>query len=189
MVVIVQENPANATIAISGNLKAGSCFDPEDKSGTAELTAEMVQRGTEKRSALQIAQESEYEMCIRDSPYKWPLLFLIASAFWNFLGGGVFGFMINLPIINYYEHATYLTSNHGHTALFGTYGMLAIALALFVWRGIVDVYKRQEGMLGRAGNGCPLALIKSTDGGGQWKSVNRAMSPSKETWQDLFPEY
>lgn len=60
MVVIVQENPANATIAISGNLKAGSCFDPEDKSGTAELTAEMVQRGTEKRSALQIAQESEY---------------------------------------------------------------------------------------------------------------------------------
>ncbi len=78
---------------------------------------------------------------IRDAgitfPYKWPLLFLIASAFWNFLGGGVFGFMINLPIINYYEHATYLTSNHGHTALFGTYGMLAIALALFVWRGIV----------------------------------------------------
>ncbi|OFX13578.1 MAG: hypothetical protein A2Z18_01755 [Armatimonadetes bacterium RBG_16_58_9] len=70
-------------------------------------------------------------------PYRWPLLFLMASAFWNFLGGGVFGFMINLPIINYYEHATYLTSNHGHTALFGTYGMLAIALCLFVWRGLV----------------------------------------------------
>jgi len=73
-----------------------------------------------------------------DFPYRWPLLFLIASSFWNFLGGGVFGFLINLPVVNYYEHATYLTSNHGHTALFGTYGMLAIALSLFVWRGLVS---------------------------------------------------
>ena len=92
----------------------------------------------------------EYK-AIRDAginfPYRWPLLFLIASAFWNFLGGGVFGFMINLPIINYYEHATYLTSNHGHTALFGTYGMLAIALALFVWRGLVRPEYWKEGWL------------------------------------------
>ena len=50
----------------------------------------------------------------------------------------MFGFLINLPIINYYEHATYLTSNHGHTALFGVYGMLAIALILFSWRGLVE---------------------------------------------------
>jgi nitric oxide reductase subunit B len=83
----------------------------------------------------------------RDFAYRWPLLFLIASAFWNFLGGGVFGFVINLPIINYYEHATYLTSNHGHTALFGTYGMLAIALALFVWRGLVRREYWREGWL------------------------------------------
>jgi len=82
-----------------------------------------------------------------DFPYRWPLLFLIASAFWNFLGGGVFGFVINLPIINYYEHMTYLTSNHGHTALFGTYGMLAIALALFVWRGLVRPEHWREGLL------------------------------------------
>ena len=73
----------------------------------------------------------------REFPYRWPLFFLIASSFWNFLGAAVFGFMINLPIINYYEHATYLTSNHGHTALFGVYGMLAIALLLFSWRGLV----------------------------------------------------
>lgn len=71
-------------------------------------------------------------------PYRWPLMFLVASSFWNFLGGGVFGFLINLPIINYYEHATYLTSNHGHTALFGTYGMLAIALCTFVWRSLIQ---------------------------------------------------
>lgn len=71
-------------------------------------------------------------------PYRWPLYFLVASSFWNFLGAGVFGFLINLPIVNYYEHGTYLTMNHGHAALFGTYGMLSIALLLFSWRGLVD---------------------------------------------------
>ncbi|MEW6441465.1 MAG: cbb3-type cytochrome c oxidase subunit I [bacterium] len=70
-------------------------------------------------------------------PYKWPMLFLVASAFWNFLGAGVYGFLINLPIINYYEHGTYLTMNHGHAALFGVYGTLSIGLLLFAWRGLV----------------------------------------------------
>jgi len=70
--------------------------------------------------------------------YRWPLYFLVAASFWNFLGAGVFGFLINLPIVNYYEHGTYLTMNHGHTALFGTYGMLSIALLLFSWRGLVN---------------------------------------------------
>lgn len=74
----------------------------------------------------------------KDFPYKWPLYFLVASSFWNFLGAGVFGFLINLPIVNYYEHGTYLTMNHGHGALFGVYGMLSIALLLFSWRGMVD---------------------------------------------------
>lgn len=71
-------------------------------------------------------------------PYRWPLYFLTASSIWNFVGAGMFGFLINLPIINYYEHATYLTANHAHTALFGVYGMLAIALILFSWRGLVE---------------------------------------------------
>ncbi len=70
-------------------------------------------------------------------PYRWPLFFLVASSFWNFLGAGVFGFLINLPVVNYYEHATYLTTNHGHTALFGVYGMLSISLVLFTWRSLV----------------------------------------------------
>ena len=74
----------------------------------------------------------------KEFPYRWPLYFLTASSVWNFIGAGIFGFMINLPIINYYEHGTYLTSNHGHTALFGVYGMLAIALILFSWRGLVQ---------------------------------------------------
>jgi nitric oxide reductase subunit B len=70
--------------------------------------------------------------------YKWPMYFLVASSFWNFLGAGVFGFLINLPVVNYFEHGTYLTVNHGHGALFGVYGMLSIALLLFSWRGMVD---------------------------------------------------
>ncbi|MFH1067999.1 MAG: cbb3-type cytochrome c oxidase subunit I, partial [Candidatus Glassbacteria bacterium] len=74
----------------------------------------------------------------KEFPYKWPMYFLAASAFWNFLGAGVFGFLINLPIVNYYEHGTYLTMNHGHGALFGVYGMLSIGLLLFAWRGCVQ---------------------------------------------------
>ena len=52
-------------------------------------------------------------------------LFLVAVNFWNFFGAGVLGFIINLPIANYYEHGTYLTVNHGHAALMGVYGNLA----------------------------------------------------------------
>ncbi len=83
----------------------------------------------------------------RDFPYRWPLYFLVASSFWNFLGAGLFGFLINLPIVNYYEHGTYLTMNHGHTALFGTYGMLSIALLLFSWRGLVEKAHWNDGLL------------------------------------------
>ncbi len=64
-------------------------------------------------------------------------LFLVGVNFWNFLGAGVFGFAINLPIVNYYQHGTYLTANHGHAALFGVYGNLAIAAMLFCGRWII----------------------------------------------------
>ncbi|MBI1357035.1 MAG: nitric-oxide reductase large subunit [Acidobacteria bacterium] len=64
-------------------------------------------------------------------PHRWAVMFLAAVGFWNFLGAGVFGFLINLPIVSYYEIGTALTSNHGHTAFMGVYGMLAIGLGLF----------------------------------------------------------
>jgi nitric oxide reductase subunit B len=63
-----------------------------------------------------------------------PFLFLIGVNFWNFLGAGVMGFTINLPIVNYYQHGTYLTVNHGHAALMGVYGNLAVATMLFCAR-------------------------------------------------------
>ena len=55
LVVIVQENHANKTVALSGLVRAGSVFDPEGKYGVAGLTAEMLGRGTETKSALQLA--------------------------------------------------------------------------------------------------------------------------------------
>ena len=75
------------------------------------------------------------------------MYFLVAASFWNFLGAGIFGFVINLPIINYYEHGTYLTMHHGHTAMFGTYGMLSISLLLFSWRGLIDRAHWKDGIL------------------------------------------
>jgi len=62
------------------------------------------------------------------------VLFLVAVGFWNFLGAGVFGFLINLPMVSYYEIGTQLTANHGHAAFAGVYGMLAIGLLVFALR-------------------------------------------------------
>ncbi|MRR06092.1 MAG: nitric-oxide reductase large subunit, partial [Deltaproteobacteria bacterium] len=69
-------------------------------------------------------------------PHKWTFYFLIAVGFWNFVGAGVFGFLINLPIISYYEVGTMLTPNHGHAAMMGVFGMLAVALMVFSMRQV-----------------------------------------------------
>ncbi len=68
--------------------------------------------------------------------YRWPLYFFISVAFWNLVGAGVFGFLINPPIVLYYIQGINTTPIHAHTALFGVYGLLAIALALFAVRHI-----------------------------------------------------
>lgn len=66
--------------------------------------------------------------------HKWTIYFLMAVGFWNFFGAGVFGFLVNLPIVSYYEMGTQLTANHGHASLMGVFGMLAIAVMVFVLR-------------------------------------------------------
>ncbi len=70
-------------------------------------------------------------------PHKWAVMFLIAVGFWNFLGAGIFGFLINLPIVSYYEIGTTFTANHGHGAMMGVYGMLALGFFMFVARYFV----------------------------------------------------
>jgi nitric oxide reductase subunit B len=70
------------------------------------------------------------------SEYKWPIYFFISVSFWNLVGAGLFGFFINPPISLYYMQGLNTTSVHGHTALFGVYGMLGIGLMLFCLRGL-----------------------------------------------------
>lgn len=67
---------------------------------------------------------------------KWAVYFLMAVGFWNFLGAGVFGFLINLPIVSYFEMGTTLTPNHGHAAMFGVFGMLALAVLVYCLRAM-----------------------------------------------------
>lgn len=68
--------------------------------------------------------------------YKWPIYYFIAVAFWNLVGAGLFGFFINPPIALYYMQGLNTTPVHGHTALFGVYGMLGLGLMLFCLRGL-----------------------------------------------------
>lgn len=68
--------------------------------------------------------------------HKWTIYFLMAVGFWNFFGAGVMGMLINLPIVAFYETGTQLTANHGHGALMGVFGMLALAMMTFSLRQI-----------------------------------------------------
>ncbi|MGC3947844.1 MAG: cbb3-type cytochrome c oxidase subunit I [Chryseolinea sp.] len=74
-------------------------------------------------------------------------LFLVGVNFWNFFGAGVMGFIINLPLANYFEHGTYLTVNHGHAALMGVYGNLSIAAVLFCCKLLIDPKAWRPGLV------------------------------------------
>ena len=71
-------------------------------------------------------------------PHQWAFYFLMAVGFWNFLGAGVFGFLINMPIVSYFEVGTILTPNHAHASFMGVFGLLGVALLVFACREVVD---------------------------------------------------
>ena len=77
-------------------------------------------------------------------PHRWAVMFLVAVGFWNFVGAGIFGFLINLPIVSYYQIGTALTANHAHAAMMGVYGMLAVGLAMFAFRYVIPADKWPE---------------------------------------------
>ena len=79
--------------------------------------------------------------------YRWPIMFFLAVSFWNLVGAGLFGFLINTPIALYYMQGLNLTPLHGHTALFGVYGMLGIGLMLFCLRGLKPTAMWHPGLL------------------------------------------
>jgi nitric oxide reductase subunit B len=68
--------------------------------------------------------------------YKWVVYFFVAVAFWNLVGAGIFGFMINPPIALYYMQGLNTTAVHAHGALYGVYGTLGLGLMLFCLRAM-----------------------------------------------------
>ncbi|TVP15526.1 nitric-oxide reductase large subunit [Shewanella sp. KCT] len=68
--------------------------------------------------------------------YKWAIMFFVATAFWNLVGAGVLGFLINPPISLYFIQGLNTTATHGHAAFMGVYGMLGVGLMLFCLRGL-----------------------------------------------------
>lgn len=79
--------------------------------------------------------------------YKWPIYFFVSVAFWNMIGAGLFGFMINPPIALYYMQGLNTTPVHGHSALFGVYGMLGIGLMLVCLRALIPGREWKDGWL------------------------------------------
>jgi len=70
--------------------------------------------------------------------YHWPFRFFAAVLFWNLVGAGLLGFLINTPIALYYMQGLNTTASHGHAALFGVYGMLGLGLVLYCMRGLTN---------------------------------------------------
>jgi nitric oxide reductase subunit B len=94
--------------------------------------------------------------------YRWPIYFFVSVAFWNLVGAGLFGFMINPPIALYYMQGLNTTPVHGHAALFGVYGMLGIGLMLFCLRALRPTELWREGTLSFAFwaiNGGLMAMV------------------------------
>jgi nitric oxide reductase subunit B len=80
--------------------------------------------------------------------YRWPFRFFGAVLVWNLIGAGLLGFLINPPLALYYMQGLNTTATHGHAALFGVYGMLGLGLMLFCLRGLTDVTRWSERLLG-----------------------------------------
>jgi nitric oxide reductase subunit B len=97
---------------------------------------------------LQLGGRQQVGAAAHRFPHRWAVLFLASVGFWNFLGAGIFGFLINLPVVSFYQIGTYLTSNHGHAAMMGVYGMLALALMVFCLRYLVRPEDWSERLVG-----------------------------------------
>jgi nitric oxide reductase subunit B len=114
----------------------------------------LVLAGFEAWQNLQLSKLSTWT-----KKYQWPIYFFVAVAFWNAVGAGLFGFMINPPIALYYMQGLNTTPVHGHAALFGVYGMLGIGLMLFCLRVLWVREGWNERLLGWAFWGMNIGLL------------------------------
>jgi len=90
---------------------------------------------------------------------KWPIMCFVAVAFWNMLGAGVFGFMVNPPIALYYIQGLNTTPVHAHAALFGVYGFLALGFTILVLRYIVPGFAFNDKLMRFAFWGLNIGLV------------------------------
>ncbi len=122
------------------------------------------------------------------------LAWLIAHAFGNFFGAGVWGFMHTLPQINLYTHGTQWAASHGHLAFFGAYATIIIAMFYIAAqhvRGREELgaalpdrgwkWKWALGLLNLGVVGMTVALLIS---GYEQSFIERAMDGS--TWYGYF---
>lgn len=137
----------------------------------------LVLIGFEAYENLTLSRASEWVRA-----YKWPIYCFVAVAFWNLVGAGLFGFLINPPIALYYMQGLNTTPVHGHTALFGVYGMLGIGLTLFCLKGLAARNVWRTGALSFAfwsvNIGLALMVLLSDLPRGLlqvWASVNEGM--------------
>ncbi|MFT6405934.1 MAG: nitric oxide reductase subunit B [Candidatus Azotimanducaceae bacterium] len=98
--------------------------------------------GFEAYTRYKVEHEAEWER-----NYHWPFMFFAAVLFWNLVGAGLFGFLINPPIALYYMQGLNTTASHGHAALFGVYGMLGLGLTLYCLRGLTNTKLWNESLL------------------------------------------
>src|SRR5262249_48322754 len=91
----------------------------------------LVLIGYQAMKDLKISRRTEWAR-----KYRWPIYFFIAVGFWNLVGAGIFGFMINPPIALFYMQGLNTTPVHAHAAFFGVYGMLGLGLALMCLRAL-----------------------------------------------------
>lgn len=108
--------------------------------------------------------------------YHWPLKFFAAVSFWNLVGAGLLGFLINTPVALYYMQGLNTTAAHGHGAMFGVYGMLGIGLMLFCLRGMAPNFRWNDRWMGRAfwslNIGLAAMILFALLPAGMWQTYN-----------------
>ena len=102
----------------------------------------LVLIGYQAMKDLKISRRTEWAR-----KYRWPIYFFIAVGFWNLVGAGIFGFMINPPIALFYMQGLNTTAVHAHGAFFGVYGMLGLGLTLMCLRALQADREWKEGLL------------------------------------------
>ena len=111
--------------------------------------------------------------------YHWPLKFFAAVSFWNLVGAGLLGFLINTPLALYYMQGLNTTAAHGHGAMFGVYGMLGIGLLLFCLRGLAPNYQWNHPWMSRAfwslNIGLALMIVMALLPAGLWQTYNASI--------------